>query len=199
MKSNPLNFVNNFSEVNRELLAELKEEIEKGNLEEIKAIAGDLEQNEEKISHHGKRADGIVKSMLQHSRSSSGQKELTDLNTLADEYLGDWPTTASVQKTKRSMQISNWRPIPIFQKINVVPQDIGRASVESDQQCIFCCCRKSQNEPRNYKPQVIVKTEYSPLRGIKGGVNPRPRQRPRHPPRNQRQNLPALFYYQTHR
>ena len=72
---NPLNFVNNFSEVNKELLAEMNEEIEKGNLEEVKALANDISDNEEKINHHGKRADAIVKGMLQHSRSSSGTKE----------------------------------------------------------------------------------------------------------------------------
>ena len=84
---NPLNFVNNFSEVNNELIDEMKEEIEKGNFDEVKAIAKDIKDNEEKINHHGKRADAIVKGMLQHSRSSSGVKEPTDINALADEYL----------------------------------------------------------------------------------------------------------------
>ena len=77
---NPLNFVNNFSEVNTELIAEMKDEINKGNLEEVKAIANDILENEKKINHHGKRADAIVKGMLQHSRSSSGFKEPTDIN-----------------------------------------------------------------------------------------------------------------------
>lgn len=84
---NPLNFVTNFSELNKELLDELKEELAKGDLEEIRLIASDIMANEEKIIHHGKRADAIVKGMLQHSRSSSGVKELTDINELADEYL----------------------------------------------------------------------------------------------------------------
>ena len=84
---NPLNFVNNFSEVNTELIDEMKEEIDKGNLEDAKAIANDIKENEQKINHHGKRADAIVKGMLQHSRSSSGVKEPTDINALADEYL----------------------------------------------------------------------------------------------------------------
>src|SRR6185369_11141297 len=84
---NPLNFVNNFSEVNEELIKELKGEAEKGNLEEVKAIANDIAFNSEKINHHGKRADAIVKGMLQHTRSSAGVKESTDLNKLADEYL----------------------------------------------------------------------------------------------------------------
>ncbi|MES1219279.1 MAG: hypothetical protein ABUT20_27485, partial [Bacteroidota bacterium] len=77
---NPLNFVNNFSEVNKELLAEMREEIKKGNYEEVNALAKDVEDNQEKINHHGKRADSIVKGMLQHSRSSSGVKEPTNIN-----------------------------------------------------------------------------------------------------------------------
>jgi signal transduction histidine kinase len=84
---NPLNFVNNFSEVNKEMIAEMKEEIDKGSYDEAKLIANHLEENSEKINHHGKRADVIVKSMLQHSRKSTGQKEPTDINLLADEYL----------------------------------------------------------------------------------------------------------------
>ena len=84
---NPLNFVNNFSEVNNELIDELKQEIDNSNFSEVKTIADDVKENEKKIIHHGKRADAIVKSMLQHSRSSSGKKEPTDINALADEYL----------------------------------------------------------------------------------------------------------------
>ncbi len=85
---NPLNFVNNFAEVNKELLAEMTQEIDKGNFEEVKNIAKDILDNEDKINHHGKRADAIVKGMLQHSRqSTSGVKEPTDINALADEYL----------------------------------------------------------------------------------------------------------------
>src|SRR5678810_170440 len=84
---NPLNFVNNFSEVSKELLDEMKTELETGNTQDAKDIADDVIQNLEKINHHGKRADAIVKSMLQHSRSSSGKKEPADINGLADEYL----------------------------------------------------------------------------------------------------------------
>jgi signal transduction histidine kinase len=84
---NPLNFVNNFSEVNKELLDEMENELNAGNKEEVISIARDIKANEEKISHHGKRADAIVKGMLQHSRVNTGQKESTDINALADEYL----------------------------------------------------------------------------------------------------------------
>ena len=84
---NPLNFVNNFSELNSELITEMKQEIDKGNFEDVKAIANDIEVNEQKINQHGKRADAIVKGMLQHSQSGNGVKEPTDINALADEYL----------------------------------------------------------------------------------------------------------------
>src|SRR5215203_6167322 len=84
---NPLNFVNNFSEVNTELLMEMKEEIDKGNLNEVKSIANDVIENQQKINQHGKRADAIVKGMLQHSRSTSNEREPTDINALADKYL----------------------------------------------------------------------------------------------------------------
>jgi len=84
---NPLNFMNNFSDVNKELLIEMKDEIDKGNVHEVKSIANNVISNEEKINHHGKRADAIVKGMLEHSRSSTGLKEQTDINALTDEYL----------------------------------------------------------------------------------------------------------------
>jgi C4-dicarboxylate-specific signal transduction histidine kinase len=84
---NPLNFVNNFSDVNKELLEEMKEEMDKGNIKEAKAIADDVLINQVKINQHGKRADDIVKGMLQHTQSSIGIKESTDINKLADEYL----------------------------------------------------------------------------------------------------------------
>jgi len=122
---NPLNFVNNFSEVNKELLTEMNEEIEKENYSEVKAIAKDVIENEEKINHHGKRADAIVKGMLQHSRTTSSTKEPTDINKLADEYLRlayhglrakDKSFNATL-KTDFDETISN---------INIIPQDIGR-------------------------------------------------------------------------
>jgi len=122
---NPLNFVNNFSDVNAELIDELVEEADKGNTEEVKAIAKDIKENEQKINHHGKRADAIIKSMLQHSRSSSGVKEPTDINALCDEYLRlsyhglrakDKSFNATI-KTDFDESIGN---------INIIPQDIGR-------------------------------------------------------------------------
>ena len=122
---NPLNFVNNFSEVSTELVDEMNDEIDKGNLEDAKQIAQDLKQNLEKINLHGKRAGDIVKGMLQHSRSSSGVKEPTDINALADEYLRlayhglrakDKSFNATL-KTDFDETIGN---------INIIPQDISR-------------------------------------------------------------------------
>jgi two-component system, NtrC family, sensor kinase len=123
---NPLNFVNNFSEVSKELLVEMREAIVKGDTEEAKEIMNDVIQNLEKINHHGKRADGIVKGMLQHSRSSSATKELTDINKLTDEYLRlayhglrakDKSFNAAL-KTDYDESIGG---------LSIIPQDIGRA------------------------------------------------------------------------
>ncbi|MEO6548971.1 MAG: ATP-binding protein [Ferruginibacter sp.] len=122
---NPLNFVNNFSEVSNELIDEMNIELDKGDIQEAKTIAADVKQNLEKINHHGKRADAIVKGMLQHSRSSSGVKEPTDINALCDEYLRlsyhglrakDKTFNATI-KTDFDNSIGN---------INIIPQDIGR-------------------------------------------------------------------------
>ncbi len=122
---NPLNFVNNFSEVNKELGEELQQAIEKGDTEEIKAIAKDLIENEEKINHHGKRAEAIVRSMLQHSRTSEGKKELTDLNALCDEYLR-LAYHGLRAKDNRFNAEYKLNLDPDLPKIEVVPQDIGR-------------------------------------------------------------------------
>ena len=122
---NPLNFVNNFSEVNTELLEELDKEVAEGNLDEIKALAKDIKENEEKITHHGKRADAIVKGMLQHSRSSSGVKEPTDINKLCDEYLrlAYHGLRAKNKSFNATMKTDFDKSIGA---INIIPQDIGR-------------------------------------------------------------------------
>ena len=122
---NPLNFVNNFSEVNKELLAEMKEEMSKGNIDDAKEIANDVIANEEKINHHGKRADAIVKGMLQHSRSSNGVKQPTDISALADEYL-----RLAYHGLRAKDKLFNATMITDFDEgignINIIPQDIGR-------------------------------------------------------------------------
>src|SRR5688572_10754879 len=122
---NPLNFVNNFSEVNRELIDEINEEIDKGNFLEVKNIARDIKDNEDKINLHGKRADAIVKSMLQHSRTTSSQKEPTDINKLADEYLRlSYHGLRAKDKTFNAILQTDFDET--IGKINIVPQDIGR-------------------------------------------------------------------------
>ena len=122
---NPLNFVNNFSELNTELMAELKQEIDKGNFEEVKAIASDIIDNEKKIMHHGKRADGIVKSMLNQSLSSRIEKEPTDINELADEYLRLTYHGIRAKDKSFNATIKTYFDESIG-LINIIPQDIGR-------------------------------------------------------------------------
>src|SRR6186713_1880410 len=155
---NPLNFVNNFSELNEELLKELKTEVDKGNLEEVKAIAKDITFNSEKINHHGKRADAIVKGMLQHSRSSSGVKEPTDVNALADEYLRlayhglkakDRSFNATM-KTDFDESIGN---------INIIPQDIGRVVLNLINNAFYAADEKKKSGIENYEPTVSVSTK----------------------------------------
>ncbi|MGC4037005.1 MAG: two-component regulator propeller domain-containing protein [Chitinophagaceae bacterium] len=122
---NPLNFVNNFSEVNKELADELQSQLAMGNLQLAAEITNDIKDNSEKINHHGKRADAIVKGMLQHSRKSSGEKELTDINSLADEYL-----RLSYHGLRAKNKSFNAKIQTDFDdtidKINIIPQDIGR-------------------------------------------------------------------------
>src|SRR5439155_17107659 len=114
-----------FSEVNKEMIAELKEEINKGNYDDAKIIADDIGANEEKINHHGKRADAIVKGMLQHSRASTGKKELTDINAVADEYLRlSYHGMRAKDKNFNATLETNFDNK--IGKINIVPQDIGR-------------------------------------------------------------------------
>jgi len=122
---NPLNFVNNFSELNNELIDEQIEEIEKGDLEEVKDLALLMKANGEKINHHGRRADAIVKGMLAHSRTGKGEKELTDINQLADEYLrlSYHGLRAKDSTFNADFKMDLDLDLP---KVNVVPQDMGR-------------------------------------------------------------------------
>jgi two-component system, NtrC family, sensor kinase len=122
---NPLNFVNNFAEVNVELIDELTTAFDKGNKEEVMAIAFDIKQNLGKITHHGRRADAIVKGMLQHSQNNSGQKEPTDINQLAEEYLG--LSFHGLRAKDKSFNATLKKIFdPSIGKPNIIPQDIGR-------------------------------------------------------------------------
>ena len=122
---NPLNFVNNFSEVNSELIVELKEELTKGNVQSANELAENIKENEEKIVFHGKRADSIVKSMLLHSRTGTSQKELTDINAMVDEYVR--LAYHGMRAKDKSFNVDFKTDLdPNLPKINVVQQDIGR-------------------------------------------------------------------------
>jgi signal transduction histidine kinase len=154
---NPLNFVNNFSEVSAELVDEMNEEMEEGNLDFAKEIAVDLKQNLEKINHHGKRAGEIVKGMLQHSRTSTGKKEATDINALADEYLRlAYHGLRAKDKTFNSKMDSQFDPdLP---KLEVIPQDIGRVILNLITNAFYAVNERSKMGAENYEPKVEVMT-----------------------------------------
>ena len=155
---NPLNFVNNFSEVNKELVDELQQELKAGKIEDAISISNDIKENEEKINHHGKRADAIVKGMLAHSQSGSGVKEPTDINALADEYLRlayhglrakdkSFNTTVN---TDFDQGIGN---------INIIPQDIGKVILNLINNAFYVVNEKSKQDIAGYKPMVSVSTK----------------------------------------
>lgn len=154
---NPLNFVNNFSEVNAELIEEMELEIDRGNLKEIKAIAVDIKENEKKINMHGKRADGIVRGMLQHSRASTGQKEPTDINALSDEYLNlSYHGLRAKDKTFNADLVTKYdADLP---KISVIPQDIGRVLLNLFNNAFYAVNQKAKTAATGYKPTVEVST-----------------------------------------
>ena len=154
---NPLNFVNNFSEVSNELIDEMNEEIERKDFEEVKAIAKDIKQNLEKINHHGKRADSIVKGMLQHSRSSSGEKEPTDLNALADEYLRlAYHGLRAKDKSFNATLETHFDET--IGKVNLVSQDIGRVILNLITNAFYVVQKKKEQHPEDYEPTVTVTT-----------------------------------------
>jgi signal transduction histidine kinase len=154
---NPLNFVNNFSELNAELLDELQNELASGNTQSAMGIASSIKENEEKINHHGKRADVIVKGMLAHSRTSSGQKELTDINALCEEYVRlAFHGFRAKEKTfagKFETQLD-----PTLPKINVVTQDIGRVILNLINNAFYSVSEKAKQATSNYEPLVQITT-----------------------------------------
>ncbi|MGI8892968.1 MAG: sensor histidine kinase, partial [Bacteroidia bacterium] len=169
---NPLNFVNNFSEVNTELIEDAGLEMDKGNIDEAKTILNDIKENEQKINHHGKRADAIVKGMLQHSRSSSGVKELTDINALADEYLrlayhglrAKDPRDAAHKSFNATMKTDFDESIG---NINIIPQDIGRVILNLIINAFYAVDEKKKQSPHplpNLSGQVPGGNEpYEPI------------------------------------
>jgi signal transduction histidine kinase len=163
---NPLNFVNNFSEVNSELIEEMKIEIDKKNIDEVRQIADNIKENQQKINHHGKRADAIVKGMLQHSRSSTEQKEPTDINSLAEEYLRlSYHGLRAKNKSFNAKFETNLAPT--VGKVNVVPQDIGRVFLNLFTNAFYAVTEKNaslhssnqaESEEQQYEPTVLVST-----------------------------------------
>ncbi|MEO5909210.1 MAG: ATP-binding protein, partial [Ginsengibacter sp.] len=163
---NPLNFVNNFSEVSNELIDEMTEELNRGDINEAKVIASDLKQNLEKINHHGKRAGDIVKGMLQHSRSSTGVKEPTDINALADEYLRlSYHCLRAKDKDFNAIMKTDFDES--IGKINIIPQDIGRVLLNLFNNAFYAITERSRStvneqkttNPISYEPTVSLTTK----------------------------------------
>jgi two-component system, NtrC family, sensor kinase len=171
---NPLNFVNNFSELSGELIDEMNEEIDNGNLEEVKAISGDLKQNLEKINHHGKRASSIVKGMLEHSRISTGVKELTDINKLADEYLRlSYHGLRAKDKSFNSDFKTDFdENLP---KIAVIPQDFGRVLLNLFNNAFYAVASTGTpaatlSHRNGFLPKVTVSTRLHRSLSVAAGV-----------------------------
>lgn len=156
---NPMNFINNFSEVSIELLDEMCEELDRGEIEEAKDLSKDIIENLQKITHHGKRASSIVKGMLEHSRNSSGQKELIDINVLADEYLrlAYHGLRAKDKSFNADFKTDLDESLP---KVEIIPQDLGRVVLNIINNAFFAVTSYEEDKkPENYKPLVTVTTK----------------------------------------
>jgi len=154
---NPLNFVNNFSEVSTELIDELQQEIDNGNYNEVKVIAGNIKENQQKISQHGKRADFIVKGMLEHSRKNTGEKQLTDMNVLCDEFLKlSYHGLRAKDKSFNAEIVTHFDPN--LRKVNVSQQDMGRVMLNLFNNAFYAVNQKSKTAVAGYKPEVTVTT-----------------------------------------
>ncbi|MFC3879825.1 ATP-binding protein [Algoriphagus namhaensis] len=165
---NPLNFVNNFSEVSEELVDEMNEELDKGDIEEAKFIGKDLKENLSKINHHGKRADAIVKSMLEHSRTNKGEKVLTDLNALVDEFVR-LSYHGLRAKDKSFSSDFKLHLDPDLPKVDVVASDIGRVILNLVNNAFYAVNEKVKTDPDrddDYNPMVIVSSKKTE-KGIK--------------------------------
>lgn len=173
---NPLNFVNNFAEVSVELVGELREERQKGDERDGELedeILGDLTQNLEKISQHGQRAAGIVRGMLNHSRTSSGQREPTNLNALADEYLKLAYHGLRASDSQFNAQLIT-RFDPDLGRVSVVPQDMGRVLLNLFNNAFYAVREKQKLAPADYQPTLTVQTKRLPdtveIRVIDNGI-----------------------------
>ena len=169
---NPLNFVNNFAEVSAEMLDEMEEELEKGDTQEVKAIAADLKQNLSKINHHGQRASSIVKGMLEHSRASTGVKEPTDLNALADEFLRLAYHGLRAKDNSFNATLETHFD-PDLPKVSVIPKNIGRVLLNLINNAFYAVAERSRSTVQQrasvgvtsrhadtmYQPTVTVSTQ----------------------------------------
>jgi len=166
---NPLNFVNNFAEISEELLVEMEAEFDKGDTTEAKAIATDIKQNLQKINHHGKRASSIVKGMLDHSRTSSGKKEPTDINALADEFLRLAYHGFRAKDSDFNVTLqTNFDPkLP---KIEIVSQDIGRVVLNLINNAFYAVGQKTKNRPGTNDDGTYVPTVEVSTRGTAAGI-----------------------------
>ncbi|HWD87331.1 MAG TPA: two-component regulator propeller domain-containing protein [Mucilaginibacter sp.] len=154
---NPLNFVNNFSEVNTELIDEMKESVAKGNIEDVLELADDIRENQQKISWHGKRADAIVKGMLEHARKSNGVKQTTDINALADEYLRlSYHGLRAKDKAFNALLTENLDST--LPKAEVIAQDVGRVLLNLFNNAFYAVYQKQKSSGPDFKPEVIVTT-----------------------------------------
>ena len=155
---NPLNFVNNFSEVNTELVNELSEELGNKDIDAAIALCDEIKENETKINHHGKRADGIIKGMLQHSRSGAGEKEFTDINALSNEYLKlSYHGFRAKDKDFNAEMITNLdSSIP---KINIAPREIGRLLLNLFNNAFYAVTEKKKLQIEEYKPTIFLTTK----------------------------------------
>jgi len=155
---NPLNFVNNFSEVNCELIEEQKEELQKGNTAQAETLAREIDENEKQILFHGKRADTIVKGMLQHTRNSSGEKEPTDINAMCDEYLR-LAYHGMRAKDKSFNAKFETRLDPHIGSVKLVSQDIARVLLNLVNNAFYAVTEKKKAAGEGYEPLVIVSTK----------------------------------------
>jgi two-component system, NtrC family, sensor kinase len=154
---NPLNFVNNFTEVNAELLDELEKEAATGNAAEVITLAGDIKQNLEKISYHGKRADAIVKNMLQHSRTSKGEMQPTDINALTEEYLR-LAYHGFRAKNKTFNAVIDTQFDKTIGHVNLMPQDIGQVLLNLFNNAFYATAERKNQQHNDYEPAITVIT-----------------------------------------
>lgn len=155
---NPLNFINNFSEINQELIDEVLEDLAQVTNPETQQNLREIKDNSAKIMQHGNRVDAIVKGMLQHSRKSTGQKDATDINALCDEFLRlSYHGLRAKDKSFKANYKTDFDPS--LPKINVVPQEIGRVILNLINNAFYTVNEKGKEDIPGYMPIVTVATK----------------------------------------